>query len=190
MKQAPKPRSSRNRPEPSGAADHNRAHELLNQAAHLLREGDVQEALDLLEMAHRLDATSVPILLTFGGANILAGRHRHAIPLLEAARDAEPDNVMVWINLGAAYLGNPVLATPEQQALAIAAFEQALALDPEAPSVHYNLGLIYVDRGEFDRARLAFRRAIQSNQGDRDAHVWLRRLSESAEELGSCESEE
>ncbi len=45
----------------------------------------------------------------------MAGRHREAIPLLETARDAEPDNAMIWTNLGAAYLGNPIVATPEQQ---------------------------------------------------------------------------
>jgi tetratricopeptide (TPR) repeat protein len=186
----PSARSKKTRAEPSGAAGHNRAHELLNQAAHLLRQGEVEEALDLLELAHSLDSTSVPILLTFGAAYLLAGRHRHAIPLLEAARDAEPDSVMVWTNLGAAYLGNPVLATPEQQSLAIAAFEQALALDPEAPSVHYNLGLIYVDRGEFEQALQAFRRAIQSNQDDRDAQLWLRRLAGPAVETESQEFEE
>jgi tetratricopeptide (TPR) repeat protein len=190
VRHSPKARSNINRRGPARAAGHSRARELLNQAVHLLHEGRVEEALNHLEKAHRLDGTSVPILLTFGGACILAGRHKHAIPLLEAAREAEPHNAMIWTNLGAAYLGNPVLATPEQQALAIAALQQALALDPEAPSVHYNLGLIYVDRGEYDQARREFRCAIQSNQDDRDAQIWLRRLSEAAVETESYEFEE
>jgi tetratricopeptide (TPR) repeat protein len=83
---------------------------------------------------------------------------------------------MIWINLGAAYLGNPILATAEQQTQAIGAFEAALELNPAAPNVNYNLGLIYVDREESDLAMSAFRRAIQINPLDRDARAWLRKL--------------
>jgi tetratricopeptide (TPR) repeat protein len=108
----------------------------------------------------------------------MAGRHNEAIPILEAARDAEPLNAMIWINLGAAYLGNPVLATSEQQMQAIKAFEKALELNPAAPNVHYNLGLIFVDRKESDLAVAAFRRAVQVNPLDRDARRWLRSLEE------------
>mgnify|MGYP001818396250 FL=1 len=120
----------------------------------------------------------MPILITLGGAYVVAGRHKEAVPLLEAARDAEPGNMMVWINLGAAYLGNPILASGEQQMQAIEAFEKALELNPAAPSVHYNLGLIFVDRDEPDLALAAFRKAVQTNPADRDARLWIRRLKE------------
>ena len=113
----------------------------------------------------------------------MSGWHKKAIPLLEAARDAEPHNAMIWINLGAAYLGNPVLATPERQIQAITAFEKALELNPAAPNVHYNLGLILMDRAEKDLAIAAFRQAIEVNPLDRDARFWLRKL-EAREEKG------
>jgi Tfp pilus assembly protein PilF len=89
---------------------------------------------------------------------------------------------MIWINLAAAYLGNPVLATAEQQSQAIAAFENALQINPAAPNVHYNLGLIFVDRGERELAVAAFRRAVEVNPFDRDARQWLCKL-EAPEEL-------
>ena len=153
-----------------------RAWRSLNRGSKLLEEGKAQEALPHLERARRLDADSVPVLINLGGAYVMVGRHKEAIPLLEAARDMEPHNAMVWINLGAAYLGNPVVATSEQQMRAIAAFEKALELSPAAPNVHYNLGLVFVDRGEIDLAVAAFRRAIRVNPHDRDARHWLRRL--------------
>jgi tetratricopeptide (TPR) repeat protein len=83
---------------------------------------------------------------------------------------------MIWTNLGAAYLGNPVLATDAQQQQAIAAFEQALALNPAAPSVAYNIGLIYRDRQENEQAIHWFRRAVQTNPRDKDARRILKRL--------------
>jgi protein O-GlcNAc transferase len=141
-----------------------------------LQQGRAREAIPLLERAYQINAEDVPTLINLGGAYIMLGQHARAIPLLETARDAEPFNAMVWINLGAAYLGNPVLATPELQQLAITAFEKALEIDPAAPSVDYNLGLIFVDRGDIDLAIAAFRRAVQVNPFDRDAHYWLRKL--------------
>jgi tetratricopeptide (TPR) repeat protein len=155
----------------------------VGEAAGLLESGQASKALPLLELAHDLDDQSVPALINLGGAYVMTGRHKDAIPLLEAARDAEPRNPMIWINLGAAYLGNPILATPDQQFRAIEAFQTALELDPKAPSVHYNLGLIFVDRGEKELATAVFRQAIEVNPFDRDAHTWLQKLQrETAEE--------
>jgi tetratricopeptide (TPR) repeat protein len=161
-----------------------RARRLLNQGARLLQQGKAEEAIGKLELAYDLDSESVPTLINLGGAYVMAGRHTEAVPLLETASDAEPHNAMIWINLGAAYLGNPVLATPEKQMRAIRAFEKALELDPAAPNVHYNLGLIFVDRKETDLATAAFRQAIQVNPLDRDAHYWLRKLEVAKDSSG------
>lgn len=161
------------------------ARRLLNRGARLLEEGEPQEAISYLERANELSAENAAVLINLGGAYVMAGRHKEAIPILEQARDLEPHNAMIWINLGAAYLGNPLTATDEEQMRAIRAFEKALELNPTAPNVHYNLGLIFVDRGETDLAVAAFRRALQSNPFDNDARYWLRRLN--TEEEGERE---
>jgi tetratricopeptide (TPR) repeat protein len=157
---------------------------LLNRGAQLLEEGKSQQAVPILERALELDGESVPALINLGGAYVMVGRHQEAVPLLEAALDEEPDNAMIWINLGAAYLGNPVLASAEQQMQAIKAFETALELNPAAPNVHYNLGLIFLDREETDLAVAAFRRAVQINPFDQDARNWLSKLEDDAEDEG------
>jgi tetratricopeptide (TPR) repeat protein len=79
---------------------------------------------------------------------------------------------MLWINLGAAYLDRPPHTTPAGEEQAIRAFERALELDPVAPSVSYNLGLIYSERGDLAQALAHFRAAICANPHDRDAIRW------------------
>ncbi len=85
---------------------------------------------------------------------------------------------MIWTNLGAAYLGNPILSDDEQQRKAIAAFERAIEINPVAPNVHYNLGLIHRDRGEVEQAKLRFHQAVGANPHDQHARRALSRLQD------------
>jgi tetratricopeptide (TPR) repeat protein len=152
---------------------------LYQRGTELLHRKQPAEAIDLLEQARALDPEHAGCALNLSGAYILLGRFRQAVPILEELSEWEPENAMVWTNLGAAYLGNPLLATDEQQRQAIGAFEQALQVDPNAPHVAYNLGLIYRDRRERDMARFWFGRAVQANPNDHDARKLLQRLGQS-----------
>jgi tetratricopeptide (TPR) repeat protein len=70
------------------------------------------------------------------------------------------------------------LARDEEQQRAIAAFERAFNLDPNTPNVAYNLGLIYRDRQEHDKALYWFRLAVQANPDDADALRNVARLEQ------------
>ncbi len=152
--------------------------QLSNRGAALLEQGQDQEAMIILEQACALLPDDVPVAINLAGAYILNKKYRQAVVILEQIREREPDNEMIWINLGAAYLGNPALANDAEQRAAIAAFQQALALNPAAPNVHYNLGLIYRDRQDWPQAIAHFRLAVQINPLDRHALNALRRLEE------------
>ena len=152
------------------------ARRLLNEGAELLRQRRPKEAADQLDRAWQLDPTLIEVAINLGGAYVMQGRHAEAVAVLEEASRAEPDNVMIWINLAAAYLGPLETSGEEGQLKAIAAFERALALDPDAPSVNYNLGLIYKQRGEVQRAAAHFWRALDVDPSDGDARVRLRQL--------------
>jgi protein O-GlcNAc transferase len=148
----------------------------LNRAARLLGQGKAQRAQAILERLSKARPDDLSVAINLGGVHILNRQFSRAVPILEAVIEREPCNAMVWTNLGAAYLGNPVLATEEQQDKAIAAFERALECDPVAPHVAYNLGLIYRDRDDRDRAIQWFTRALQANPLDRDARRILEGL--------------
>jgi tetratricopeptide (TPR) repeat protein len=134
------------------------------------------EAADQLERAWQLDPTVVEVAINLGGAYVMQGRHAKAIGVLEEASRVEPGNAMIWINLAAAYLGPLEDSGDEGQLKAIAAFEKALALDPQTSGVNYNLGLIYQQRGETEKAAAHFWRALDVDPSDDDARIRLRQL--------------
>ncbi len=152
--------------------------EALNRGARLLAQGQAQQAQALFERLSKLRPDDASVALNLSGAYILAKQFTRAIPILNQLCAREPRNAMAWTNLGAALLGNPVLATNEEQERAIAAFEHALECDPAAPNVAYNLGLIYRDRHDHDRAIQWFTRALQANPLDHDARRILERLQQ------------
>jgi tetratricopeptide (TPR) repeat protein len=150
--------------------------EAMNRGATLLEQGRPSEALPFLVQAAGLRPDDMDLAVNLGGAHLMLGNFCQAVSILEAAAHREPGKSQVWINLGAAYLGAPESATPEKRALAIAAFERALELDPAAPSVNYNLGLIYRDQADLEMALVHLRRASAINPLDRDARSLVERV--------------
>lgn len=141
----------------------------MRQASALLTQGQGQAAIPLLERCYALRPEDIDVLTNLGGAYIMIGRHLQAIPLLERASELAPDNPSVWLNLAAAYLGRNLLATRERQDKALAAYRRVIAIDAAFPNVHYNMGLVYLDRREWDSAYDAFSQALRTNPADRDA---------------------
>ncbi|MFN2161126.1 MAG: tetratricopeptide repeat protein [Candidatus Promineifilaceae bacterium] len=149
---------------------------LFRTGSDLLHQGKAAPAVPYLEQAHRLQPENVDAGINLAGAYILSKKFKNAVKVLEPLSETNPDNPKIWTNLGAAYLGNPVLANDEAQQQAIAAFERALALDPVSPSVAYNIGLVYRDRGEVDKAIAWFEKAVKHNPRDQHARAILARL--------------
>lgn len=149
----------------------------INDSAKLLQQNRPGEAAALLEPLYQVTPTHPDVAINLGGAYILQRKWDRAVRVLTKAADANPENVMLWMNLGAAYLGNIQTAGPKQQARAIRAYERALQIDPTAPNVHYHLGLIYKERGEFNRATAFFQRALEVSPADQDARYWIEKLA-------------
>lgn len=164
--------------------------ELLRQGADLLARSRAGEAALKLEQAAALLPDDPDVAINLGGAYVMQGRYNKAVAVLERASGLAPDNAMVWTNLAAAYLGSLELSGPQQQNNAIAAYQRALALDPAAPNVHYNLGLIYSDRQDWNQARASFTSALAVNPNDGDAHRWLARISQLEQSNAGAQSSE
>ena len=148
---------------------------LVADGARLLAARRPGEAVPKLEAALSLDPENVSAAINLGGAFILQGKHDRAVPALETASRLEPDNAMVWSNLAAAYLGKLLFSDRARQDRAIMAYERALMADSRTPNVHYNLGLIYLERDDPLHAATHFLSAVETDPADRDAQLWLDR---------------
>ncbi|MGB0387028.1 MAG: tetratricopeptide repeat protein [Ardenticatenaceae bacterium] len=147
------------------------------QALRLLHQGRAQEAITLLEPLYKRNPDNLEVSVNLSGAYILEARYDEARDLLEKAAQQDPNNVNVWVNLGAARLSSLEKSSPQQQEQAIEAYQQALALDPKAPNVHYMLGLICRVRKEKLRATAHFTRALEQNPNDKDARRMLQAIA-------------
>ena len=146
---------------------------LVRRAGRRLKEGQIGKAIELLQEALTQAPDDFDALLTMSAAKILMKKFREAVEILEPLTSGHADNPVVWSNLGAAYLGNPVLAKESSQLKAIAAFTHALEIDPIFPHAAYNIGLIHKDRREYEVALSWFEAALQTNPNDHDASYWI-----------------
>ena len=154
----------------------------MHEAALLLEKGDGKNAAVILKRLHELYPDDVDVASNLGAAYILYKQYSTAVPILEAATQAAPENPGLWANLAAAYLGTLPISTRAQQDKAIAAFERALEIDGAYPNAHYNLGLIYEDRRDWANARRMFLHATQTNPADQDARNLLAKVEKRLEE--------
>lgn len=150
---------------------------LFRRGTDMLHKGEIDRAVRLLERAYQIDPEHVDTAVNLSGAYILAKKFKKAVEILKPLSERELDHAMVWTNLGAAHLGNPILARDEEQQQAIAAFKRALDINPISPHTAYNIGLIYRDRGENGEAVYWFKEALKANPNDRDARNLIEKLT-------------
>jgi tetratricopeptide (TPR) repeat protein len=88
---------------------------------------------------------------------------------------ASPLLLIIFFLLARGYVGEVVSGQRAR-----AAFRQnleAATLNPADASAHYNLGLIHLNRKEYDEARARFERAVEIDSEETDSHYQLGRIA-------------
>jgi tetratricopeptide (TPR) repeat protein len=88
-----------------------------------------------------------------------ANRPNEAIPLFRKALIMEPENPLLWLNLGIAQQ-----RTGDYEE-ALVSFQRALCIDNNLAEAWVSLGLIYYEREQFDSAEECYQAALLRDDG-------------------------
>jgi protein O-mannosyl-transferase len=133
-----------------------------NLAGLYVQQGDVQKGLALFEKSLEIKRTWRTV---YNLAKIYAALEdeRQSLKYYEEFLEMQPRHAFAHAQAGGLYMriGN----IPQ----ALDHLEKAKTLNPDLPSVHYNLGLIYTHFEDTDRARESFKRVLELDPGDQGA---------------------
>jgi tetratricopeptide (TPR) repeat protein len=131
-----------------------RAEKLYQQAVELEQEGDLDEALALLEQVIGLDQTHADAHLALSFHYRRVNRIEEAIEQCRKSLDITP-SAEGFFSLGQA------LIDKNEHTAAMQALRRCLDLDPSMARAQYKIAFVYYLRGEYDVAITEFHRAAQ-----------------------------
>ncbi len=177
----------------------------VNLSVAYTKSGLADNALQVLQAAHRAYPSSIPVIEALAAAMVLQSRYQQASALLAPAARQNPRdtqlqirslNVMVLArNPAAKPLCRQLLAEhPRQWELlylmglllhqsgdlpgAESWFERSLNLEPDNPDTHFQLGLVRAELKQDNSARMEFERAIALGYTDPQVHFDLGRVDQ------------
>jgi tetratricopeptide (TPR) repeat protein len=129
-------------------------------AVYLTEAGRPREAVDLLEPYAKASRPDLDALTARGMGLAALGRRDEALATFGRARDTDPSNPMVLVNIGTVHL-----MTGEAGA-ARESFESALRIDPGLARAHNSLGVIAAREGRLGEAVERWKRAASLDPED------------------------
>lgn len=135
-----------------------------------LMKGRLQEAVDQLQAAARLNPNDASVWDNLGVALQRAGHNRAAVDCFQGSVRLNPGAANVWVNAAANFgdLGDYVLARN--------CAARAVELDPMLPDAHLNLGCALRHLGGGETALRALLRCLELDPDCAPAHMNLSRL--------------
>jgi serine/threonine-protein kinase len=113
-------------------------------------------ALEKLASAEEVGTLPAGALCRLGGQLEKVGAHARAAKLLRRAQQKHPADFWVNYNLGV----NELKRTPPDKVEAVRFLTAAVALRPESPGAHYNLGIVLTENDQDDEAIACFKKAL------------------------------
>ena len=129
-------------------------------AVYLTQAGRPREAVDLLEPYAKASRPDLDLLTARGMGLSALGRREEALATFARARQADPSNPMVLVNIGTVHLLAGELARARES------FEEALRIDASLARAHNSLGVIAAREGRLDEAIDRWKQAARLDPGD------------------------
>jgi arylsulfatase A-like enzyme/Flp pilus assembly protein TadD len=129
-------------------------------AVYLVEAGRAREAMAVLEPFLGAEDPDLDVLTAAGMAQARLGRHAEALATFARARETDPTNALVLVNMATVRMMDGDLAAARD------ALEAALSLDPRVAKAHNELGVIAARRGLGEEAIGHWRRAAELDPSD------------------------
>ena len=123
--------------------------------ARYFEQGDVEQALQHMEEAVRLDPTFAPAEHNLATALMIGGNLQGALEHYRRAIELQPDYPQAHNNLGG------VLQSMGRPAEAVRHYRLAIEFQPRHADAHYNLANVLLSEGTLDEAITHYRRALE-----------------------------
>jgi tetratricopeptide (TPR) repeat protein len=119
-------------------------------------------ALEFYERAYRSKPNDYKLLVELGNTTFDLRRYDEAENWYQLALKQNPNDAIVWMDLGLSFY----LRSPRDLGKAIAAYREALRVDPRHEKTLQNLTQALIDRGDKASARESLKRLEQVNPGN------------------------
>lgn len=121
----------------------------------LLDRGKIDEAIEQLQIAIKLDSGFIDAYVWLGNAYNIKKMFDEAATCYQAVLQMQPDNALAYYNLGIVYTGKGWIDK------AIEYYLIALKLKPDYAEAHHNLGTAYKVKGWIDKAIEHYQSALR-----------------------------
>ncbi len=135
-----------------------------NLGAELLKQGQLQEAIEYFEEAIRIEPDYYEAYSNLGSALTTRRETERAIQVLRKAIEIEPHFAGSHANLGNAH------SQLNQLEAAIQSFRRAIEIDPAHSGAHTNLGAVLARNGQIEEASGHFEMGVKLDPYDPVAH--------------------
>lgn len=151
-------------PPPEKGAAHSALPKDLARAQERVRKSDLASDPTVQAIMAAIDQqlASAQQLAAFGNFVSEAGMHREALEYYRVAVRIEPDDPVLWVNLGTLHRKLGELSAAQS------AYARALAIHPNYALAHYNIGAILDQRDKYEQAIESYKTALRldPNLGD------------------------
>ena len=135
----------------------------MNLADALRNDGKFERALAEYEKAQQRKADPLPVLQKMALCLASLRQYTRATEVLKRAVEIAPNDGATWVQLGLSYIDET------RRDDAVAAFQKAIAVDPELPEAYNSLGGVFEARDAV-RAEPLLREAIRIQPNYAEAH--------------------
>ncbi len=135
------------------------------QALQLIKQGQFEEAMNVIEAIISENGTQIDLLDMQGMCSFRLGHYEQAAACYAQSAELDPQNATPLTNLGAVY------NRMKRSDLALEALRKAIHRDKKKVDAYYNMGIAHRHAGDSALAISAYKEAIKLNPQFEQAHL-------------------